>query len=135
MVASIESTETIEAGRRRKSRVDQFFQAFGNGVGNSIGWLADHYVLFGLFLLIWAAFGFALVASQGSLDQAWQAIRELPLMVQLVVWLLFLPVMIGLWVWEASGWNLLVRLILVIGVAGWNLLVFFPKTGQAGPPG
>lgn len=112
--------------------MDGLFEALGSGIGNSIGWLADHGILFGLFLLLWIGFGAALALSQGSLDQAWATIRALPLPVQLLVWLLFLPVMVGLWIWEASGWPMLVRLGLVIGVAGWNLLVFLPKPG--GPP-
>ena len=112
--------------------MDQFFETIGSGVGNSVGWLADHYVLFGLFLVLWAVFGVALVTSQGSIDQAWQAIRALPLVLQIIVWILFLPVIFGLWVWETT-WPLIVRLVLVVGVAGWNLLVFLPSAAQAKP--
>ena len=57
----------------------------------------------------------------------------LPLLVQVVVAILFLPVVAGLWVWETT-WPLLVRLILVIGVAGWNLLIFLPKAAQSARP-
>jgi hypothetical protein len=110
--------------------MDRIIDIVASGIGNGIGWLAEHYVLFGVFLILWVAFGAGLVASQGSLDQAWQAVRELPLIVQVVVWVLFLPVMVGLWIWEASGWNVLVRLVLVAGLAGWNLFMFLPKPGQ-----
>ena len=72
------------------------------------------------------AFGVALIWSQGSLDQAWETIRGLPLVVQLVAWLLLLPVMFGLWAWETS-WPLVVRLVLVLGAAGSSLLVFLPR--------
>jgi hypothetical protein len=113
--------------------MEGLIDAFGSGLGNSIGWLADHWVLFGVFLILWVAFGAALVSSQGSLDQAWQAIRGLPLLLQLVVWVLFLPVMIGMWVWEASGWNAVVRLVLVISLAAWNLFMFMPRQGGATP--
>ena len=58
--------------------------------------------------------------------------RDLPLIVQIVVWILFLPVMIGLWIWE-STWPLIVRLVLVVGVAGWNLIMFLPRALQAKP--
>lgn len=115
---------------RRKRVMDKVIETVASGVGNGIGWLAEHYVLFVVFLVLWVAFGVGLVASQGSLDQAWQMIRGLPLPVQLVAWLLFLPVMAGLWVWEASGWGLIVRLALVIGLAGWNLFMFLPRSGQ-----
>lgn len=118
---------------RRKSLMDQVIETVASGTGNGIGWLAEHGVLFVVFALIWIAVGAGLIRSQGSIDQAWQTIRGLPLVVQAVVWLLFLPVMIGLWVWETT-WPLLVRLILVIGIAGWNLLVFLPRALQAARP-
>ena len=114
--------------------MDGLFDALGSGIGNGIGWLAEHYVLFGIFLVLWLAFGGALVASQASLDQAWQTIRALPLVVQAIVWVLFLPVMIGLWIWEASGWNVIVRVVLVVSLAAWNLFMFLPRSGQASPP-
>lgn len=113
--------------------MERVVESLGTGLGNSIGWLAETGVLFAIFALLWVGFGVALVVSQGSIDQAWQAIRALPFLLQIVVWLLFLPVMVGLWVWETS-WPLLVRLLVVFGVAGWNLLVFLPKGLQAARP-
>jgi hypothetical protein len=113
--------------------MEQVIETLASGLGNGVGWLAESGVLFGVFALIWIAFGAGLIWSQGSIDQAWQTIRGLPLIVQAVVWLLFLPVMIGLWIWETT-WPLLVRLILVIGIAGWNLLVFLPRALQAARP-
>ena len=112
--------------------MEQVIEALASGMGNSVAWLAENGVLFAVFAILWVAFGAALIFSQGSVDQAWQAIRELPLIVQVVVWVLFLPVMVGLWVWETS-WPLVVRLVLVIGIAGWNLLVFLPRALQAKP--
>jgi hypothetical protein len=50
----------------------------------------------------------------------------MPVVPQLALWVLFLPVMAGLWVWE-SGWPLVVRLLVIGGLAGWNLLVFLPR--------
>jgi len=82
--------------------------------------------VFILFALLWAAFVLALVASRGSLDQTWEWIRGLPLIVQGVVWLLFLPVVAGLWIWE-STWPLIVRLPLVLSVGFFNLYLFLPR--------
>jgi hypothetical protein len=113
--------------------MERLFETLASALGDSIGWLAEHGVLFGVFALLWLAFGAALVWSQGSLDQAWQTIRGLPTIVQIGAWLLFLPVMAGLWVWETS-WPAIVRLILVIGLAGWNLLVFLPRALQVAKP-
>jgi hypothetical protein len=82
--------------------------------------------VFIVFLVLWAAFAYALVANQAGLDNAWQWLGSLPFPVQAVVALLTLPVYIGLWVWE-SGWPLVVRLVLVVSLGGWNLWMFFPR--------
>ena len=87
--------------------------------------LAFNIVVFTLFLVLWIAFTYGLVANQGGLDNIWKAIQGLPLIAQVIVWLLFLPVAAGLWIWEAS-WPLLVRLPLVAALAGWNIWMFFP---------
>jgi ABC-type amino acid transport system permease subunit len=117
----------------RQGRMEGIIETLASGLGNGVGWLAENGVLFGVFALIWIAFGAGLLWSQGSVDQVWETIRGLPLIVQAVVWLLFLPVMIGLWIWETS-WPLIVRVVLVVAVAGWNLIVFLPRALQAARP-
>lgn len=59
-------------------------------------------IAFVIFVALWALFGAGLIWSQGSVDAAWQWVRHLPLLVQAVVWLLFLPVVLGLWIWETT---------------------------------
>jgi ABC-type amino acid transport system permease subunit len=113
--------------------MEQLIEAVASGLGNSIAWLAEHGVLFAIFAVIWVAIGVGIVWSQGSVDGAWASIRDLPLIVQLVAWLLFLPVMAGLWVWETT-WPLVVRLVVLVGIAGWNLLVLLPRAAQAPAP-
>jgi hypothetical protein len=110
----------------RRTAVEQIIETLASGVGNAVGWMAGNGVLFLVFAVLWVALGAGLIWSQGTVDQAWQAIRDLPLVVQIFAWLLFLPVMAGLWVWE-TGWPLLVRIVVVLGLAGWNLLVFLPR--------
>ena len=112
--------------------MEQIIETLASGIGNGVTWAAQSGILFAIFAVIWIAFAAGLVFSQGSVDQAWQVIRDLPLIVQIVVWILFLPVMIGLWIWETS-WPLVIRLVLVIGIAGWNLLMFLPRALQAKP--
>lgn len=128
-----ESTETIGQVGRRKNPVEQIIETVASGLGNSVGFLAETGILFAIFAVLWVAFGAALIWSQGSLDAAWHWVRSLPLIMQGVVWLLFLPVMIGLWVWETS-WPLVLRLMVVAGVAGWNLIIFLPRALQAARP-
>ncbi len=112
--------------------MDQLISALATGGGNAIGWMAENGVLFVIFAVMWVAVAAGLIFSQGSVDQAWQAIRELPLLVQVAVWVLFLPVMAGLWIWETT-WPVIMRLTLIVGIAGWNLLVFLPRALQAQP--
>jgi hypothetical protein len=95
--------------------------------------MAETGVLFVVFAVIWVAFGAALLWSQGSLDAAWAWVRGLPIVVQGLVWLLFLPAMVGLWIWETS-WPIVLRLVLIGGIAGWNLLMFLPRAAQAVRP-
>jgi hypothetical protein len=109
--------------------MERIIETVATGVGNGVAWLAGSGILFGVFLLIWVAFAAAIVFSQGSLDQAWAAIRVQPLVVQALAWLLLLPAMAALWVWESS-WPFVIRLVIVLGLAGWTLLIFLPKALQ-----
>jgi hypothetical protein len=94
--------------------------------------MAESGALFVVFAILWIAFAAGLIWSQGSLDQAWAAVRALPLIVQIAVWVLLLPVMVALWVGETT-WPLVLRLIVVAGIASWNLLIFLPRALQAKP--
>ena len=112
--------------------MERTIETLATGLGNAVGFAAETGILFVIFAVLWAAFGIGLVWSQGSVDAAWGWVRSLPLVAQGLAWLLFLPVMVGLWIWE-STWPLVLRLILVIGIAGWNLLVFLPRALTARP--
>ena len=52
-----------------------------------------------------------------------------PLLVQGIAWVPFFPVLGGLWVWETS-WPAVLRLVLVVGLAGWSLMIFVPRSTQ-----
>jgi hypothetical protein len=108
-------------------------ETVASGMGNTIGFLAETGVLFAIFAILWAAFAVPLIWSHGSLDAAWQWVRSLPPIIQGIVWVLFLPVMIGLWIWETT-WPLILRLLVVVSIAGWNLLIFLPRALQAVRP-
>lgn len=82
--------------------------------------------VFTVFTLLWFAFLAALIFKRETLTNIWRSIRKLPLLIQLILWLLFLPVMVGLWIWNTS-WPLWLRLVLVAGLAWWNVYVFFPR--------
>lgn len=93
-----------------------------------IPWLVSSGVLLVVFGGLWLAIAIALVRDPARIDLAWQRVRSLPLLIQAVVWLLFLPVMAGMWAWRTT-WPALARLVVVGGLAGWNVLIFLPRPG------
>lgn len=87
---------------------------------------------FVVLTLLWLAFLAALLFNRELLDNAWQLFRSWPLVVQLVVGVLVLPVVLGLWIWETT-WPFLLRLILVIGLALVTVYLFFPRQPRGQP--
>jgi hypothetical protein len=87
------------------------------------------YVVFPVVVLLWLAFGAALVVDPGALGSLWHAIRGLWLPVQAAVWVLALPWMIGLWIWQ-TAWAPWLRLLLAAGIAVANVYAFFPRNAS-----
>ena len=81
---------------------------------------------FTVLTLLWIAFAAALLFNREMLDSVWQSFRSWPLIFQIIVGLLVLPVTLGLWIWQTS-WSIWLRLILVIGLGIATIYVFFPK--------
>ena len=81
---------------------------------------------FAVLTLLWLGFAIALVINPDTLDTIWQTLRGWPLILQLVIGLLVLPVVLGLWIWQTS-WPLLLRLVLVLGLAWVTVYTFFPR--------
>lgn len=98
-------------------------------VASVVPGLVSSGALFVVFALLWVGFGAGLIWNQGGLDTAWDWIGGLPLLVQALAWLLFLPVVGALWAWETS-WPTVVRLVIVVGLAGWSLMIFVPRSTQ-----
>lgn len=120
-----------------------FGTAIGGGVDRLVRWLIVPVaemipvlvrtgILFVVFAALWFGFFVALVANPVALDSVWRAIQGLPLVVQALAWLLFLPLTAGLWTWT-TDWPLVVRLVLVLGIAGWSLAMFLPRREIAAP--
>lgn len=83
--------------------------------------------LFALFLILWIGFALALTFNQAALDSIWTNFLGLPLVLQAIGWILFLPLMLGLWIWK-SDWALWLRLLLIAAIAIGNLAAFSPLT-------
>jgi hypothetical protein len=97
-----------------------------------IPFLVSSGILLAVFAALWLGFGAGLVVNQSAVEEAWRSIGGLPLPILGLAWLLFLPLMAGLWVWTTS-WPLAIRLFVIAVLAGWNLLVFIPR--RAPKPG
>lgn len=85
-----------------------------------------HIFAFGVLTLAWLAFAAALVFNQGMLDAAWQAFRAMPLILQTVVGVVFLPFVLGLWIWEAD-WHIAIRFVFATGLGIATIYTFVPK--------
>ena len=65
--------------------------------------------------------GVRLSGNREWLDLLWNWVQALPSVAEIIGWVLFLPIMVGLWIWESS-WPDLVRLLAFAGIAVWTLL-------------
>ena len=81
---------------------------------------------FAILSILWLGFAVGILFNQSILHTVWQTLRSLPFLIQALVWLLVLPVALGLWIWETS-WPLWIRLILVAGLGWGTIYTFFPK--------
>ena len=92
-------------------------------IGNST--LLVSGLMFGISALVTLAFGYALIADPSRLTDAWVWVRSLPLVVQIVLWLIFLPWMAALWVWTLPL-TLWVRVLIVVVILGAAEYLLFP---------
>ena len=74
-----------------------------------------------IFAVLWIGFVVALITNQELLNVFWNWTQALPLLPKIIVWVLFLPILVGLWIWESS-WPVLGRLAGFAGIFAWTLL-------------
>lgn len=74
-----------------------------------------------IFVVLWVGFAIALVVNREWLGSLWNWVRALPSVAEIIIWVLFLPIMVGLWIWQSS-WPALVRLVGFAGIVAWTLL-------------
>ncbi len=103
--------------------MEQVIDRMATGLGNAVSFIVDSGTAFIVFALIWAGFAAALIWNQELLGDVWLWVRALPWVGQGLIWIVFLPVMLALWIWQTS-WVLILRLILILAIAGWTLLIF-----------
>ena len=86
----------------------------------------------GLFTLLWLVFLFFLVVEPARLDAVWAWFRDLPVIAQIAGWVLLLPLVIGLAIWQAP-WATWIRVTLIVVLAIVNIATF--RTGSSGTCG
>jgi len=74
-----------------------------------------------IFVVLWVGFIIALVVNREWLGMLWNWVQALPLIPKIVVWLILLPIMVGLWIWESS-WPVLGRMVGFTGIIAWTIL-------------
>jgi hypothetical protein len=77
-----------------------------------------------IFVVLWVGFVIALVVNREWLDEIWNWAQALPSVPKILVWVLFLPIMVGLWIWESS-WPTLGSLAGFAGIVVWTLLAVY----------
>ncbi len=87
-------------------------------------------VAFTILTLLWLGFAYGLLFNRPIFERAWHTFRGWPLVVQIIIGLLVLPVFLGLWAWQTK-WPLWLRLVLVIGLAWFTEYTFFPAAVSA----
>jgi hypothetical protein len=74
-----------------------------------------------IFAVLWVGFVVALLVNREWPGQIWSWVQSLPPVPRVIVWVLLLPIMVGLWIWE-SPWPTLGRLAGLAGIVAWTLL-------------
>ena len=73
--------------------------------------------MFGIpMVLVWLAFGALWSFSSGTLGTIWHWIQGLPLVLEIIVWIVFLPWVVSLWIWHSSL-PLWARILLILAIA------------------
>lgn len=93
--------------------------------GQTTGEAAFTLAVFTAGLVVTAMFGYYLATEPARLNELWEWVRSLNILVQGVVWVLFLPWMVALWIWVLPL-GLPIRLLGVISMLGFTTWLLFP---------
>lgn len=81
--------------------------------------------IFGMGAAVSGMFVYYLITNPARLSEILTWTRSLNILVQGVVWLLFLPWMICLWIW-VMPWAMPIRLVLVVAALAWTNWMLWP---------
>lgn len=69
-----------------------------------------------IVILLWLAYVGIWIFSSGLLSDTWRWIQALPTVWEVIVWIVFLPWVVSLWIWHSS-WPLWARILVIIVIA------------------
>ena len=81
-----------------------------------------------IFTILWIGFAVALLVERRWIDDLWVWLKDLPIAFQIVLWILLLPITIGLWIWH-SGWATPFKLVGLGGVVVWTAVAISSFAG------
>lgn len=82
-----------------------------------------------LIIVLWAFFGVTAISTPTTLHEIWAWAGDLSLAAQIGVWIIALPWMVGIAIFQAV-WPDLVRVLLIIGVAIVSVWTFLPDNSS-----
>ena len=74
-----------------------------------------------IFTVLWVGFAVGLATGGGLLVDAWAWLSGLEPLWAVVAWILFLPIAVGLWAWNAAGSPIVIGAVLA-GLVAWTAL-------------
>jgi hypothetical protein len=86
-----------------------------------LGWVS-----LAVVVVTWVGFGVAMWAAPGSLLDIWEWVGGLSIAFKMVLWVLGLPWMLGLAIWQ-TAWPEGVQVALIAGIALVSVWTIYPK--------
>ena len=80
----------------------------------------------GMLVVLWFVFFVLALASPVALDDTWRFARDLPLLPEIVAWIVFLPWMVALAI-RAGDWATWVQIATIAAIAIGSIAVFSPR--------
>jgi hypothetical protein len=74
-----------------------------------------------VFALLWVGFAVGLVSGGQAFTDAWAWLNGLEPIARIPAWILFLPIAVGLWAWDA-GLPAAVLAAVAVGLVAWTLV-------------
>ena len=76
------------------------------------------------FVVLWVGLAVALIVNRAWLDTLWTWAESLPLALRITAWVVLLPILVGLWIWQSS-WTVLGQVLGFAGILGWTLVAVY----------